>query len=145
MAASAPDMRRMSTALTGWVLFGVVMAVLPVAFNGISAATGNQPFTWEAVLGHGELLIVSVGITAAASSRLLIDGIHPTVRVLLLGAGFIIVAIASLWFAQVETLVRNKAAINTDLVVVGSLVVFVSALVTGGFCVYTSEMASWTR
>ena len=60
MAANAPEERRMSTAMTIWALFGVVIAVVPIAAT-------------EPVHGHGYYLAMRAGDAGVRSMTLTID------------------------------------------------------------------------
>jgi hypothetical protein len=128
--------------LLRWSLFSVIFAVLPVAFNALSAATRGEVAGYETLVGRGELLLVSVGISAAAAGELFgqDERLLKSTRLFLVGMSFITVCIASLWFADIANLVRTNEYHNQHIVALGSTVVFFCAIVTGACCMVLREM-----
>jgi uncharacterized membrane protein len=128
--------------LLRWFFFSVVIAVVPIVFNGVSAINRNEVLTWQALLVHGEFYLVSVAVTAAAlgemfnreSKRLRLT------RMCLFGFGFTLIVMASLLFADVASNARRVGAqVNFNSVAWSSVTFFVFSVIIGGCCIVVSE------
>jgi uncharacterized membrane protein len=128
--------------LLRWALFGVIFALLPITFNFLSAVTRNQAIAVSSLASHGELLLISVSISAAAAGELFgrEEGHMRSFRLFVVGMSFIIVCVASLWFADIASAVRTNEAINEGAVAVGSGIIFLSSIMTAGCCIALSEL-----
>lgn len=128
--------------LLRWGLFGVCFAVLPIAFNAISAATRNGGFSLESLLSNGELLLISAAVSAASAGELFgrEEVLMRSTRLFLVGMSFIIVCGSSLWFADIAGATRDQADINEHFIAVGSIIIFFFSAVTGACCVILSEL-----
>ena len=135
-------MRAIGEKLLRWMLFGVVFAVLPIVFNFLSAVTRGQSIALSSLTSHGELLLVSVGISAAATGELFGREAGPlrSFRLFVVGMSLIIVCVASLWFADIAGAIRSNEPINEAAVSVGSTIVFFSSITTAGCCIALSEL-----
>jgi hypothetical protein len=124
--------------LLRWSLFGVAFATLPIAYNALSALTRGNSTSYGELVQHGELLLVSAGISAAAAGELF--GRDETslrsTRLFLVGMCFIIVCLSSLWFADIAS-VPN---VNQRVVAIGSTILFCCSVVCGGCCMILSQM-----
>lgn len=127
--------------LLRWAMFGVIFAILPILFNFLSAITRSQDIAVNSLIARGELLIVSVSISAAAAGELFgrEEGQLRSFRLFLVGMSFIIVCVASLWFADIAGAVRAHESINESAVAIGSVIVFLSSITTAGCCIVLSE------
>lgn len=74
--------------LAVWLLFGVVLGLLPLIANGIKGVMSNQGFSLTEVLGGGELFIVSAVIAAGAIGELLVGTVRRRPPLLTVLAGF---------------------------------------------------------
>jgi hypothetical protein len=129
-------------ALIRWFVLVVLIGVLPIGFNGVSAITMGDTISWKVLLSHGELMIVSVAISAAAGGELFtVEGQHfRRLKALLGGAEFVLVCGASMWYAVIASAVRDNGPENLSFVAWGSLVVFLGAILTGGCSVAISKV-----
>jgi hypothetical protein len=90
----------MVASFTIWLIFSVVLALAPLIFNTVSTfMTGVDPSMAD-LIGHGELLIVSVALGADAVGKLIGTGPHyKTPKVVASGACIFLVIISSLLFS----------------------------------------------
>jgi hypothetical protein len=128
--------------LIRWTMFSVAFAVLPVAYNGLSALTRGKPISYDALLQNGELLLVSAGVAASAAGELFGRQEHllKNIRLFLVGMSFITVCVASLWFADIATAVRAHELVDKQAIAQGSTLVFLCSVVCGGCCMALSRM-----
>lgn len=122
-----------------WMLFSVVVALTPIAFNWLRlvsrVAPGKEPALSD-LLGRGELLLVAAGLTAGALGDLLGGDSRQRIWKLVIGAAAVIVLSAcSYYFADVSAGFAKGEAIRTDVVSRTSIWMFVSAVITGAVCV----------
>jgi hypothetical protein len=128
--------------LLRWILFSVSFSTLPLAFNYLSGITRNQPIGYVSLVGRGELLIVSVAIAAAGAGDLFgrAELIHRNYRLFVVGMSFIIVCLASLWFADIANALREGQLIDQIVVARGSTIVFCASVVNSACCIVLSEL-----
>ncbi len=88
-----------------WLMFGVAFAVLPLVLNLLLAFTRDLPVHGDQVLGQGELLLVSAGVAASGAGELSGEPVRELRRlqIVLSGLAYLIVCLASLWFASTAT------------------------------------------
>jgi hypothetical protein len=132
----------MEEKLIRWFFFSVVIALLPIMFNGFSALTRGSSLSLKDLIGRGELLLVSAAISAASGSELFGregERLRKT-RLTLVGCSFVIVFIASYLFADVASLLRENRFVDLEFVCWGSLVVFVCSVATGACCMVLAEV-----
>ena len=111
--AQVPKIAIASTLMT-WSLFGVLLALVPIAFSGISAWIRGQTIGFSDVIGVGELLLVSAGVSAAALGELArqrTDHLRRA-RAILTGAGVITILLAGLLFADVAGSIRDAEDVD---------------------------------
>jgi hypothetical protein len=125
-----------------WFMFGVVFATLPIAANYLMAVTQSVAINWGVLLGQGELLLVSAGVTASAAGEL--QGAVPHVarrfRIVLSGLAYGHVFLSSLWFANIATSRVDQREIDEAAIARGSTIMFLFAVVTGASCVIVSKI-----
>lgn len=124
-------------------MFGVAFATLPLLLNVLLAMTRDLPMGWVQLLGQGELLLVSAGVAASGAGELSGEAVATLRRfqIFLSGSAYLIVCIASVWFAGAATLKAAGQPVNESAVAHGSLIVFVASIVTGACCVALSRMS----
>ncbi|WP_433825755.1 hypothetical protein ACQP2E_27030 [Actinoplanes sp. CA-015351] len=125
-----------------WLMFGVAFATLPLLLNLLLAVTSSREIGIGQLLGQGELLLVSAGVAASGAGELSGEAIEALRRfqIFLSGAAYILVCIASVWFASTATLKAGGQKVNETAVANGSLVLFAAAIITGMCCVGLSRM-----
>jgi len=127
--------------LLRWGTFTVGISVMPVVFNALAAYTRGQPVRYVDLVANGELLLVSVAISAAAVGELAV-GIGPWAsgKVLLMAMSLFTSILAAWWFADVTAVARAHDPVDRHAIAVGSTWVFASALVVGACCIFASRM-----
>jgi hypothetical protein len=130
------------TPLLRWLLFSVLIAVLPIGFNGIFMVNRSEPLVWKSLLAHGELYLISVAVTAAALGEMFgREGGKKLTRMCLTGLSCILIAISSVLFADTASIARQaEGQMNIDFVAWGSITFFVFSVVTGACCIVVSEL-----
>lgn len=130
----------MSRRLIKWLIFSVMIALLPIIFNAIKMITRNNPIELEILFSNGELLIISVAIASAAVGELLGSGEDKIIVKYFAGGGCItIIALASLWFADISTSMRLGENLNKYFISAGSIVMFFLTLISAGSCKALAE------
>jgi hypothetical protein len=123
--------------LLRWFIFSVVIALAPLIYSFLSALTHQRPMGLFLISGHGEILLLSAAISAAAIGELFSSKPGKGIPKLLAGGGCVtILFLASLWF---EDIVSSTEPIRMSVVEYGSLAMFVSALVSSGSCIALAE------
>lgn len=127
----------MSEKLIRWCVFGVAIALLPVAFAWVSLLTTGQSATLNEVLENGALLLITAAISGAAIGELVGSGRARIKLKLCAGGGCVVVLMAcSLWYAQVS----STTVIRPEVVMWGSIVMFLFGMVSSYSCVVLSEV-----
>jgi hypothetical protein len=120
-----------------WLFLAVVLALLPIAVNGVSAVIRDEgDFQFESMYERGELLLVSAAVLGAAVTELISRDNRrlPTLRLFVgLVAGAIAFA-ASMWFADISAGLRDKESLDVDRIVVWSTYVSMGAIVSSVSC-----------
>jgi hypothetical protein len=121
--------------LIHWLIFSVIIAVLPLLFKLLSNLVNQESITIASLCSRGELLLVSVTITARAHGELLAGGTSLRFANLIVGGFCIILLIlASFWFADISCRIDQNNSVDGRIVTVGSIIVFVCAVILGGSC-----------
>lgn len=129
----------MAEKLAKWLIFSVILALLPFAFNYLRLASRGVDPTMAKLLGGGELLLVAAGISAAAVGDLIGSGADRRLAKLFAGGGSIVVlCLASLHFADVAA-ARAAPTFDASVVVWSSQMLFAFAVLGGGGCVALAE------
>jgi len=134
-----PEIRQ---TLVRWSLFSVTIALLPVVLNAFALMTRGQPMSYSAMVGNGELLLVSVAISAGAMGELIAAERQPFTGTwqLLIGLSVVIVLLASAWFADIASAIRAGEYVSRHSIALGSTVVFACATLVGACCIMLSRM-----
>ncbi len=133
---------RIRNKLIRWTIFSVLLGVFPIGAALLSALTRQQSLLMADLIGKGELLLVTVVITAAAAG----EGIGAetrrfrSTRILCVSLSILIVLVATYWFADIASAVAAGVVINVIAVTNGSIVVFLSGAVTAAACIVLSEV-----
>ena len=65
-----------------WLIFDVLVTLTPFLFGFLQSIDQNKHFSFSAVLGTGQLLLVCVAISASALGELIIVDVSPAQRML---------------------------------------------------------------
>jgi ABC-type sugar transport system permease subunit len=123
--------------LTIWFVFSVIVTLAPFFLGFLQSVDRNQKFTFSSILGNGQLLLVSVAISAAALGELVLVEVLPLQRImktLAIGSCTLVVIIASLWFGDVSAAVQSKVPPDPRTISTGSVIVYVWALGSSIWC-----------
>ncbi len=127
-----------------WLFFAVFISLLPVVLGALSAATRRgDGISTKAMVGNGELLIVSAAIVGAAIAELfaLENQRYRLLRFLVGCFAATVVIAAATWFADIAAAVRDNAEVDHGAVAAGSLWLFGFALLSGLSCVVVAVVA----
>ncbi|MFT4924269.1 MAG: hypothetical protein ACI8WB_000347 [Phenylobacterium sp.] len=120
-----------------WLLFGVICGLLPIGFVALDYFTVGEHFQLRDLIGKGELLLISCGISATGMGELLVEGTKYVRIGMVMGAcSVILVGGCSYWFASVGSSVQ----LNIENITIGSLGLFLfSVAITAGCFIITEE------
>jgi hypothetical protein len=127
-----PTWKVVTVKMVNWFAFGVVFSVMPIIAGYFISATRGSSRTLTDLIGHGELLIVATGLSAAAAGQAFTMkhnrfGVIPR----LLGCGNILIAVfTTLWFADISAALSDKQKIDESFVATYSLWFFAATLIT---------------
>ena len=122
-----------------WILFGVLIALIPIIFHYICLYFDDARPSIAKVIAHGELLIISVGMTSTAIGELLgWKGGKTIYKIIIGGACVILLIFSSLLFSHIA---GNSGDISVDKIEFTSLGLYLSSIVssTAGILVSTKE------
>lgn len=130
----------MSGKLLKWFLFSVIVAILPVALDALKLLTRSKGVTLDGIVGKGELLLIVVGLSAAAVGDLVEKNSH-YVKLKLLSAflGVLTIGIASWYFAYVADSYASGASVSSSVVATTSIWLLIFAVATGAGCLIIPE------
>src|ERR1700722_8075371 len=104
--ARAEARAQLKEKLARWLIFSVVISLLPVLFSLLAQVTmkGN-PISLGTLGGHGEFLLISVAILAASLGEGIgrkMDGRSTFPYILAEGVNAIFLILAAFWFAYIS-------------------------------------------
>lgn len=121
-----------------WFIFGVILAMLPIAFKIITCISRGVPsltFVW--LFGAGDLLLITTVIACnALGEALFVTTSHPIVRLISSGVCLILLMLSSYWFGDISA-PRSDAATNMRVVSYGSAILLGLNVIAGACCVYS--------
>jgi hypothetical protein len=128
-------------ALAIWWWFELVVFACPIGYEALSALTSSSSISYTAIVSHGELLIIAVGIAGGSIGHLSRAGRVNRLPffISLLGSNVLVIAIASFWFASVQDSYHAGTRVNTQGVMMGSTVILGFGLVASLFSVLFAE------
>ncbi|WP_335986714.1 hypothetical protein [Glycomyces sp. MUSA5-2] len=140
--ADPADLAELWAAFIRWLLYGIVLAVLPVAVNWMSLQTRGMEASPTAVLGSGELLLVATVLGATATGDLMGARTRRFLvfRTSLTGCTVILMIFASLWYADIAATIRAGDRFERDFTAAGSFAVFVIMVVICACCFVVTRL-----
>lgn len=128
-----PHAQWLSVRLIRWLVFSVIVALLPLAFNALRLRTLDP----AAIYGRGELLLVTAALTAAAIGDLLgpeASQARVVGKLFIAGGCVVDLVLASAWFGDISAALRGAEGIGTDPSHVAAMsgVLFALAVAAGG-------------
>jgi hypothetical protein len=140
--------------LVKWIVFGVVLGLIPVAFKvGWIKLTGEpsefglakeQTLTWFELASYkGELLLLAVGISAAGIGDLLGSGLldppWPALKILVGGFCLINLMLGCMLYAVISEVYQRFGLEQIATVTLFSLISFIGAVIASGVCVALAQ------
>jgi len=128
-----PVVERLQT----WLLFDVLVTLTPFLFGFLQSVDQNKHFSFSAVLGTGQLLLVCVAISASALGELMIIDVSRRQRILksaAIGICFLVVIVSALWFGDISASVAGNKPPDPKTISIGSMIVYLWALSASAWC-----------
>jgi hypothetical protein len=124
--------------LLRWAIFGVIVALVPLAFAYVSLMLNGTP-DLSKVLGNGELLIVVSAICAGGVGELIGSGNeYQAWKIISGGLTVVVLILSALLFANVID--HKGGTYNENTVEYISLSMFVFGVLSCGSCISLSEL-----
>lgn len=120
--------------LLHWLFFGVIMSLVPFAATVFGDLDRGIGMSLSNLFGQGQLLIIATIISAGGIGDLFgtaADKSRRTPKLLVLGFSLINLVVTCLWFADISALVVTRHPADPGTVAVGSIILFVFAVMEG--------------
>ncbi|MBS0662591.1 MAG: hypothetical protein JSR48_04960 [Verrucomicrobia bacterium] len=132
----------MSARLYRWLIFGVVVALLPLITAYVSRRTDGLDPAWTEQLGRGELFLICAGVCSAAYGEVLGTGSGlRAFKILAGGICLIALLVSSSIYAHITERVANNAPIAMDVICHDSLFLYLIGVAASAACVVLAEVA----
>jgi hypothetical protein len=119
-----------------WFLFRVLLALVPIVYNGVRILTtgGQDPF--GAAIERGELLLLTAAMCGGSVGVLIGSGATFQIyKIISGGAAIIILMLSSLYYADISALYRQGTLVNVNIIKTTSRVLFLLGVVASGSAV----------
>lgn len=127
--------------LTIWVLFNVLVALLPFVFRYLGATFAGRLINWQNILSDGELLLVAAAVASGALGDLIASNQEDVLPRLIVGGLCVLsLLLSSLCYAFVRALGDLSIGVNILAISQWSMWIFASAFATGTGCILLSEV-----
>lgn len=133
----------MAQRLTRWLIFGVILSILPLIINVLLAATRDSVTpALQIICSRGELLLVCAGIAGAGIGEVVARGtnVQEILKIIAVGGCVIVLFVGLIWYASIVTYVESARTINLNVVTDGSLAIFGATFICAGGCIALSEL-----
>jgi hypothetical protein len=119
-----------------WLMYSVFLSLLPIGVSCLLLLTLKQPPSFVGLFSNGELLLITVALTANSIEALRkTDTTRNIPKSIITFNAIAILILASTWFGQIFSYNvdpnRTFGDINTDVVTVGSVVLLALAILNG--------------
>ena len=128
-----------------WLFFRLLLALVPIAAEGMRLLTNGVVNPFGSAIERGELLLISTALCGGSMGILisaLLGATAPTPeplqieRAVALGAAFIVFAVSSLHYTNIAASYRAApAAVNVSSVKKSSFYLFLAGVVSSAACV----------
>jgi uncharacterized membrane protein len=135
--ARRANRRRQAFRVTIWFLGVVIASLIPLASTFIDGADINEAPSWEALLGHGDLLII--GIVVAVAGFVEIGLSYKAIKpdripfvILLITAGVVVLVAQAVWYGDISAnLLSHQGNLAVDTIAVGSVACYSASVFCG--------------
>jgi hypothetical protein len=125
--------------LLKWLIFSVLLALLPLAYNCLHVLTRNGSLSLASLLGKGELLLIAASISAAAVGSLIGGSKDSLILKFVAGGGSVLLlGLTSLYYVDI-TLPAPGEILNAAVISWTSLAIFGLSVIAGAGCVALEE------
>lgn len=128
-----------------WLLFGVILALLPLVLDWLRLIDEGAPHGLASVCADGELLLISAVIAGGSAGELILADIDQrwVMRQIWCGGSTLfMLAIEAGWYSDIAAKASGGQAVPEATVMQGSLVAFVLTVLASGSCVYIGAVGS---
>jgi hypothetical protein len=126
------------TEIFRWLLFGVVLSLLPLASNKVVAWLVAKPLSVHDILKEGELLLIGTGLAGFALSDILASRRGGVLGQFAIWFSMAMIILASLAYGTVRA---ASGSLNEDAVVQYSTIMFGACILAGGAGVLMREVS----
>jgi hypothetical protein len=128
--------------LTKWVFFNILIALLPVFLNLLGLLTRGKAPSISLLFSHGELLLLSSAISAAAIGELIASSRNYIVlKLISAGSNLIILYLSAYWYADIVNIYNSSTlSASPDVIASGSIIMFTFTIITSGSCIILAEI-----
>ena len=130
--------------LVKWILFSVIISLLPLVADGVNRISQGRSGIGQSVLtevlAHGELLLVSAAIAADAVGDLIGSGPEfKMLKYLAGGACLAIILFGSLWYAGIAANSHDGRLLNNGMIARWSASILGLTVLTSGCGKFVAE------
>jgi hypothetical protein len=118
--------------LLTWFFLGAVGGVVPLAAEWVVRSATDKPTSASAIIGRGELLLVSVVIGSSAVGALVTSAAERHTRIIGWGLGFPSLLLIGVYYGGVAA---SAESTNPGFVAIRSAVIFGIVVIIGALCV----------
>ena len=123
-----------------WLIFGVVVSLLPLAAAYATLAIRSQPATLRAVAGNGEVLIICWSLCAGALGELFgSTNRYKRQKMVVGGVTIAVIVFCTLVFAPIEERRLLNQSINEDFLLILSYWALGACILSSMGCLVLSE------
>ena len=119
-----------------WVIFSVLLAMLPLFTNWLFHFITDNPITFKKLISHGELLLIAAALVGTALGEVISSDDRREILLLCGGGGCVLIVImASMLFAYVSGAILSNGTVNISVIKTISITMYICAFLTSGFCI----------
>lgn len=125
----------MNEALIRWLIFSVLLGLLPIAASLLRLLTRGDAPSVASLIAHGELLLPTASISAAAIGELLgSEGRRRTLGLISGGVATLVLMLSCFYYAEVTGAVPGVRPLDSTIVSGISFSFYLCAVVAGAAC-----------
>jgi hypothetical protein len=134
-------MHKILNKLAVWTIFGVLVALVPLAFSYLVLIIRHKPATIEAIASDGGLFLITSAICAGAIGEVIASGGQAALlaKIVLSGATTVILLLSALLFASIIE-GRLNDTFDPQAISVTSVWIFAIGILPCAGCIVLSEL-----